>query len=63
MGKRKVKVVSISYGLFGNPNNKRIEGSLEKWLSKGYTLKSREEAPGGCLGMGGKTHLTFILEE
>ncbi len=61
MARTKVKVVSIPYGLFGNPNNWRIEKSINKWLKKGYTLKTREEQPGGCFGVS-QTHLTFIKE-
>ncbi len=61
----KVKVVSIRYSWFGSPNNRKIEKAMQKWLGKGYTLKSREEStPGGCLlWRRAKTHLTFIKEE
>jgi len=62
MGKVQVKVVSIPYGLLGNPNNRRIEKATQKWMGKGYGLKTREDSPPGCFGFGGKTHLTFIKE-
>lgn len=64
MAKPKVKVVSINYGLLGNPDNRRIEKAMEKWLGRGYALRSREESESpGCLVKSGKTHLTFVKEE
>ena len=63
--KTKVKVVTISYGLFGrDPHNRRIEKAMSKWLGRGYVLQTREEdPPRGCLRLyGGKTHLTFVQE-
>lgn len=61
MGKQKVKVVSVRYGLLGHPHNKNIEKAMSKWLSKGYELKTREESGSGYVF--GRTHLTFILPD
>jgi hypothetical protein len=60
--RRKVKVVSIQYGLLGNPNNRRIERAIEKWTDRGWALESQIENPSGCfcLRYAGKTRLTFI---
>lgn len=63
-----VKLVSITYGMFNNPNNRKIEKTIEKWMKKGYVLQDRKERPkdgvlNTVLSMGwarGKTELTFI---
>jgi len=60
---RKVKIVNVRYGPFGNPNNRKIEKAIEKWLKKGYRLESQLEQPRGFLFMRtGLTRLTFIKE-
>lgn len=62
-----VKVVTIQYGMFNNPNNGKIQKTIEKWMKKGYLLQDRKERPNGTLssiitlGWGrGKTELTFV---
>jgi hypothetical protein len=59
MAKRRVKVVRITHGLLGRPNNYRIERAIQKWVSKGYELKSTQDEKGGCISFG-YTLLTFI---
>ena len=60
--KKKVKLVSVSYGIFGNPNKRKIEKVMTKWLNKGYRLVERDEIAGGCRQLS-KTELTFIQDE
>lgn len=52
----KTKVVRINHGLFGNPNSRRIEKTIDKWARKGYTLQ-HQQAEGH--GLRGYTLLTF----
>lgn len=60
------KLVTVSYGLFHNPNKAGIARAIRHWGSKGYTLASRNERQVGCLTLvftlwlaRGKTELTF----
>lgn len=59
---RRVKVVRVGHGLFGNPNAWRIERKITKWTKKGYTLKSTQDERGGCITFG-YTLLTFVRED
>ena len=59
MSKQSVKVVSIAYGVLGNPNDRRIEKAISKWIRKGYRLEKRDESPGSWASRG-RTSLTFI---
>jgi hypothetical protein len=63
MGRKdRVKLVTVSYGLLGNPNKARIQKIMNKWLNKGYRLAERDEVQGGCFKIS-HTELTFILDE
>lgn len=65
---RRVKVVSVPYTLLTDqPNNKKIEQAIERWMDEGYDLQSRQEnTPGGCTRIlslfwaRGRTELTFV---
>lgn len=61
MAKRTVKIITISYGALGNPDNRKIEKTIEKWMGKGYRLEKRDETKSGFTKRG-KTQLTFIKE-
>lgn len=67
MAKRKVKKVSVRYTTLGNnPNNRKVEKTIEKWINKGYRLEHQSETDVGCclqiMLQRGKTTLTFIQE-
>jgi len=55
----KVKVIRIGHGLFGNPNSRRIQGAIEKWMRKGFELKEQIDQRGHGL-RNGYTLLTFV---
>ena len=55
----KVKVIRINYGIFGNPDSRRIRNAIAKWVGKGYELKHQNDQRGGCFRVG-HTLLTFI---
>lgn len=65
---RRVKVVSVQYTLFTDqPNNRRIEQAIDRWMNEGYVLQSRQEnTPSGCTRIlslfwaRGRTELTFV---
>lgn len=63
MKRRKVKVVRVSYGIFGRTNNRGIEKAIGKWMNKGFELSKKDEHPPGCSGWGGYTSLVFIERE
>lgn len=69
MAKPVIKIITIGYGLFNNPNQHRIDKAIRKWESKGYKLTGMQNNEVGCFGMlmtlgwaRGKTILTFRLE-
>lgn len=56
----KVKVIRINYGILGNPDTRRIQNAIQKWIGKGYELKHQNnENPTGWFSTG-HTLLTFI---
>jgi hypothetical protein len=70
VAKVKVKNVKVSYGFGKRPHNRNIERAMQKWLSQGYELQSRQEHPAGCLRLWltmylarGNTELLFVLRE
>lgn len=60
--KTKVKIIRVSYGLFGRPHVKRIERAINKWDRKRYDLVNQQDEPQSCLFVtAGQTRLTFKL--
>ena len=56
---RKVKVIRIRHGFFGNPNSRALQRAIEKWMQKGYELKEQDDQRGHGL-RNGYTLLTFV---
>lgn len=64
----KVKTITVGYTLLGNnPNNRKIDKQMSKWLNKGYSLENRTDTDVGCcmqiLLVRGKTTLTFVKRD
>ena len=56
---RKVKVIRVRHGFFGNPNSRALQRAIEKWMRKGYELKEQVDQRGHGL-RNGYTLLTFV---
>lgn len=64
------KIITVSYGIFNNPDQRGIEKAINKWSKKGYTLAHRQDDKPGCLTMlltagwaRGRTQLTFVRKQ
>ncbi len=44
------KSTKIKYGFLNHPNHKKIDQTINKMMSKGYVLRSRDERPQGGAG-------------
>lgn len=61
--KSKVKVIRVDHGLFsGNPNTRKIEGTMSKWMGKGFRLDQQRDVDRPGCGRRGYTLLTFVQD-